>query len=210
MGGRLWVESREQKGADFRFTLPLTRDSLAAPGEEPAEAGESELGGVLLFGKIAVLMKFATDEQVNECAREQGAGKSAEKLGEILVAKGYMIPEQRDLVLSVQQANLARSSPHDPDKTLADTILGSLAIRRGLLKEKQLNECLREQALLESEGKRALLGELLVQKGYLTVEQILGLLSEQKEAQADTGPVSDPDNAEPAGRRETRGNGGSS
>lgn len=187
MGGKMWVEGEEGKGADFRLTLPLTKDVLAGPDEKSSPPAESELYSEVLFGKIAVLMKFVAAEQVRECAREQAAGESTGRLGEILVRKGYMIPEQRDLVLDVQAANLARPSPHNPDKTLADTILGGLAVSHGLLEQEQLGECLREQALLESEGKPVLLGELLVRKKYLTIEQILGLLAEQKGAQMPSG-----------------------
>ena len=98
---------------------------------------------------------------------------------EELIEKGYITPEQKDIILKVQEANLKRPSPHNPDKSLADTILGGLIVSRGLLKEEQVNECLREQALLESEGKPVLLGELLVQKGYLTIAQILDVLEQQ-------------------------------
>jgi signal transduction histidine kinase len=203
MGGRMWIEGGEGKGADFRFSLPLTKEALGKPKEALA-VSESELNSALLFGKIAVLMKFATQEQVNECAQEQGEKTSAKRLGEMLMEKGYMSAGQRDMVLRVQQTNLDRPSPYDPDKKLADTILGGLAVSRGLLREEQVNECLREQALLESEGKPALLGELLVKKGYLKVAQILELLAQQKAGQAGVKPSSD------SGKRDVHENKGNS
>jgi PAS domain S-box-containing protein len=180
MGGKMWLKSGASKGADFRFTLPLTSEILVKPEEKPSVSSESELNSALLFGKIARLMKFATQEQIDECASEQGARRSARRLGELLIEKGYITPEQREIILQVQETNLARPSPQNPDKTLADTILGRLAVNKGLLKEEQVNECLREQALLESDGKPVLLGELLVQKGYVSVTQILDILEEQK------------------------------
>jgi hypothetical protein len=180
MGGTIRIEGEEGKGADFRFTLPLTRQERAVPDVEKPEESEPDIKSALLFGRIAVLMRFVTPEQVNECAREQGGDSSAEKLGQILVEKEYMSSQERDLVLSVQETNLASSSPYDPEKTLADTILGRLAVSSGVLKEKHLNECLREQALLQSNGEQVLLGQLLVRKGYLTITQILELLELQR------------------------------
>ncbi len=189
MGGEIHLESQEGQGADFRFTLP-PRPGTATHARQQAhlESAYSEPSPETLFGKIAVLNGFVTTQQVNECAREQASGKAGVKLGELLVSKGYMKAKERDAVIKLQEEVLAGPSPHDPDKTLSETIIGSLALKRGMLTERQLNECLREQAVLESEGKRCLLGELFVRKELLSVEQILNLLSEQKGAPAAVEP----------------------
>jgi len=189
MGGRLWVEPRDEEfragpqakgpGAEFRVSLPLTEEIFAGAKREDGEPDESDLDSALLFGKIAVLMKYVTQEQVSECVREQGEDKSPRKLGELLIEKKYMTSQQRDLALEVQQANLSRPSSHDPDKTLADVILGRLAVSEGLLSEEKLNEALREQANMAENGRHILLGELLVKKGFLSISQILSLLSRQ-------------------------------
>ena len=60
------------------------------------------------------------------------------------------------------------------------TLFGSLAVTRRLLRREQLEEALKEQAEAARQGRRpALLGEILVAKGYLTVEQIRSILSGQ-------------------------------
>jgi serine/threonine-protein kinase len=59
-------------------------------------------------------------------------------------------------------------------------LFGSLAVTRRLLRHEQLEEALKEQAEAAKQGRRPpLLGEILVAKGYLTVEQIRSLLSGQ-------------------------------
>ncbi len=181
MGGRIWVEGEEGKGADFRIVLPRTKDDIRSEEAPAAAAGEQpDLETEVLFGRIAVLMGLATNDQVNECAREQASQKSPPRLGEMLVEKKYMTSEQRDMVLKIQERNLSRSSLRDSNKALADNILGGLAVSKGLVTKEQLNECLREQALLETEGLPAQLGELMVRKKLLTVSQILNLLSQQR------------------------------
>jgi len=180
MGGRIWVEGKEGEGADFRFTLPLTRDSVRSAEASPAAGPDLETE--VLFGKIAVLMGLVTNDQINECAREQAGRKKPPRLGEMLVEKGFLTSEQRDAVLKVQERNLSRFSARDSNKALADNLVGDLAVGRGLVTREQLNECLREQALEESEGRPARLGELMVRKGLLSVSQILSLLSQQKSA----------------------------
>jgi PAS domain S-box-containing protein len=211
MGGDLWLHYEDTeagegtgdeqpgpkrgRGADFRLKLPLTKEAVPGHEGQAAEDSRSDLDSEVLFGKIAVLMRFATSEQIDECAREQRESKTGGKMGTRLVQKGYLTAAQKEIILNIQQKNFSQPSPHDPSKALADTILGGLAVTSGALTESQLNECLREQALLESEGKPMLLGELLVRKGYMTTAEILKLISAQRGTE-----MAPPDPADAAGQ----------
>lgn len=57
-----------------------------------------------------------------------------------------------------------------------DLLLGKLAVREGICTQEQIDECLRIQAISRS---TALLGDLLLFKGYLTTAQLKTLLSRQ-------------------------------
>lgn len=71
-----------------------------------ASPGSNKKTEAILFGKLVIQRKLATTEQVNECLRaqvadsEKGGGKT---LGEIMVEKGFLKPEQVRQVLSTQQ-----------------------------------------------------------------------------------------------------------
>ena len=135
--------------------------------------------GELLFGKIAVSLGFCTQAQVDECAslqlQMQSPHRSAPKLGEIMVEKGYLSREQSEKVLQTQRANLEQVDPLVRKRKEA-VLFGKLAAREGLCTQEELNECLQLQAL---DGEKRSLGEILVERGYLTAVQVKDLLGRQ-------------------------------
>jgi hypothetical protein len=116
---------------------------------------------------------------LKECIEIQEKQEKPLPIGRMLLEKGYIAQEQFDSILQTQETNLARPWPQDPGKRLADNILGVLAVRRGFVTREQVNECVRIQASRNASGTTCRLGEVLVEKGYLTVGQILSLLSSQ-------------------------------
>lgn len=133
----------------------------------------------LLFGKIAVTLKFCTQDQVDECARlqlqMQSPHRPAPKLGEIMVDKGYLTREQSAKVLETQRANLDLVDPLMQKRKEA-VLFGKLAVREGLCTQEEVNECLRLQA---REGEKRSLGEIMVAEGCLTSVQVKELLGRQ-------------------------------
>lgn len=133
----------------------------------------------LLFGKIAVGLAFCTQAQVDECAslqlQMQSPHRPAPKLGEIMVDKGFLTREQSEEVLRTQRANLDSVDPLVRKRKEA-VLFGKLAAREGLCTQEEVNECLQLQA---REGERRSLGEMLVERGYLTAVQVKELLGRQ-------------------------------
>jgi PAS domain S-box-containing protein len=171
-GGKIWVTSTLGRGSDFRFTLPTTQ-----PSREKTRLALKT--SEILFGKIALLLDLVTSAQLKECVEVQERQEKPAPIGRILLEKGYITPEELENVLQIQKTNLARPWPQDPGKRLADNILGVLAVRSGPVTQEQVNECVRIQASRNASGTTCRLGEILVEKGYLTVGQILTLLSSQ-------------------------------
>lgn len=135
--------------------------------------------GELLFGKIAVALKFCTQEQVDECVslqlRMQSPHRPAPKLGELMVEKGHLTREQSAKVLETQRANLDLVDPLLKKRKEA-ILFGKLAVREGLCTPEEVNECLRLQA---EEGERRSLGEIMLTQGFLTAVQVKELLGRQ-------------------------------
>ncbi len=67
--------------------------------EDPATRAPKD---AVLFGKLAVREKFLTQDQLNECLRLQAKEGETRSLGEIMVAKGYLTPQQVKALLSRQ------------------------------------------------------------------------------------------------------------
>jgi protein-arginine kinase activator protein McsA len=129
----------------------------------------------LLFGRIAVNRKFCTQSQLEECVAIQARSRDRLPIGQILKSEGYITEDQHSEVLSIQRKNLSAVDP--VQKLSKETILlGKLAIRERIMSERDVNLCLRLQA---KEGEKRSLGELMVEQGFLTPEQLKRLLAKQ-------------------------------
>jgi len=129
----------------------------------------------LLFGKIALNRKFVTQAQLDECIAIQARDRDRLAIGHILKSEGYITEEQHSEVLSIQRKNLAAVDP--VQKLSKETILlGKLAVRERLMTERDVNFCLRLQA---KEGEKRSIGEVMVEQGFLTPEQLKRLLAKQ-------------------------------
>jgi tetratricopeptide (TPR) repeat protein len=66
-----------------------------------------------------------------------------------------------------------------------DGLVGKLALQKGMISAAQLKECLAEQAALQKAGRNRPLGVIMVGKGLMKDEDLLGLLDEQKKVLAE-------------------------
>jgi DNA-directed RNA polymerase subunit RPC12/RpoP len=124
------------------------------------------------------MLNFITPNQLTECVMIQEKLSPEKRLGNIMIEKGYLNPEQANEVLNLQQANLQSPSAH-PDRKLEDVITGRVCVKHGFATEAQVNEALRTQALREQEGIFYRLGEIMVEKGFMTVTDVLNVLKIQ-------------------------------
>jgi len=170
-GGKIWARNNPEGGVTFTFTLKRH------PGEVVVE--HTVNANELLFGRIAVLLGFATQKQVEECIDIQQNLPVDTPIGEIMLKKGYLDAEQVRRILTVQEEVLKEPSPKDSTRALADTLFGRVAVQYGYISRERLNECVRIQALRRNGGRDSLLGEIMVEKGYLTPNQVANILRYQ-------------------------------
>ncbi|MCZ7648531.1 MAG: protein kinase [Planctomycetota bacterium] len=124
-----------------------------------------------LFGTLATRGHFILDEQVQEALAIQrqfeASGDRIPHLGEILVSKGYMTPEQVQAVLQGQG-------------TPTGTRFGEIAKQWRLCKPEDVDAAVAHQADLRAQGQRPMrLGEILVTRGALKPHQVKAVLNAQ-------------------------------
>jgi hypothetical protein len=133
----------------------------------------------LLFGKIAIAQGYCTQDQLDEILKlqlqMQSPHRPAPRLGELLVEKGVLSAEQLQTVLQIQKQNHDAADPL-AKKIKEETLFGRLAVKEGLATDAQVEECLR---LRQARGEIRTLGEIMVERRYLTAEQVKSLLSRQ-------------------------------
>lgn len=129
----------------------------------------------LLFGQISVAQGFCTQDQLDRCLRVQAETSRPMPLGRHLVDEGFITEEQHSRVLEIQRKKLLVPDPVAGTRREA-SLFGRLVLRRGLLTEPQVNECLREQA---QPGEARSLGEIMVARHLLSPAQVKELLGNQ-------------------------------
>jgi protein-arginine kinase activator protein McsA len=129
----------------------------------------------LLFGKIAVNQNFCTQAQLDQGLAIQAASRDRMALGQVLMSEGFITQEQHSAILSIQRRNLTVVDPvHQVSRE--SLLLGKLAVRERLATERDVNLCLRLQA---KPGEKRSIGEIMVEQGCLTPNQLKELLAKQ-------------------------------
>src|ERR1043165_6290313 len=130
-----------------------------------------------LVGQIALAEGLLTLERLDECIRIQGSDTRRRALGEILVEKGYLSPDDLERVIGIQRMRFNRISA-DPGR---GGLFGQIALRLGYVTPEQLSESLREQEQASAgSGSSLLLGQILLRKKYLSSDRFLEILRRQK------------------------------
>jgi len=130
----------------------------------------------LLFGKIAVNRKYCTQAEIEKGLSLQAQSQDQLPLGQILVSEGFITQDQHSEILVIQRRNLSAVDPVQR-ASRESILLGKLAVRERLMTERDVNTCLRLQAL---GGETRSLGEMMVAQAYLTPKQLKGLLGLQQ------------------------------
>ena len=123
------------------------------------------------FGSLVVKKGYATPEDVVDCLKIQRRMKQFAKkhlpLGEIMVFKGILTPDQLKEILAETQEQV--EALEEKEDTL---LLSDLLLEKGYATSEQILEGISVQWQEISEGKTMRsLGEILLEKGVLTKEQ---------------------------------------
>ncbi len=127
----------------------------------------NEAGYRLRVGELLRAAERISSLQLEEALAEQSLGNS--KLGDILVARGVLTLQERDIVLAFQQNQTLTAESQSKNR------LGNILLRAGEITRKQLGDALKLQ---ETSGGR--LGNILVKAGYATLKQVTHGLQLQK------------------------------
>ena len=131
-----------------------------------------------LFGKIALEQGFLTEAQLRECLELQAyMDPPIPPLGVLLMRMGYIDDGKLRQIIEVQR-NRLRDFEQSLRARREDNLFGKVVIRMGLAREDQVRACLEFQDGLPP-GQIKRLGDILVQKGVLTAEDIQKVLDFQ-------------------------------
>jgi hypothetical protein len=128
------------------------------------------------LGELLVQRGLIDDYQLESLLLEQRL--SGKLFGELLVGKRVVSPMDMAAVIAEQHGlhldPKARPSPASPKVARKWRPLGRILVDRELLTESGL-----QRVLLSQRRKGGLLGQLLLERGYVTPEQLAGALAEQ-------------------------------
>ncbi|HEB84932.1 MAG TPA: hypothetical protein ENI92_08040 [Bacteroidetes bacterium] len=113
------------------------------------------------FGELVVEMELVTEEQLEEALTLQKMGRA--RLGQIMVHERLLTESQVEEVLTFQKSEKG-----------AGRKFGECAVEMGLINEAQLADAVRYQTT-----SKGVLGDILIDLGYLTEEQRDEVIREQ-------------------------------
>lgn len=147
---------------DLTAALSVQGELASVQGALRAAAGRRQL-----LGELLLAAKRITPEQLGQALAEQE--KTGERIGAILVRRGFLSREELEAVLSFQRRQEKGAESPSPFR------LGEILVSTGQITRRQLDLALAWQ------GKRGgKLGERLVESGYVTPHQVSRGLAIQK------------------------------
>jgi predicted Zn-ribbon and HTH transcriptional regulator len=132
-----------------------------------------------LFGRIALFKSYLTPEQLEGCLRIQRSERPPRLLGEILREQGYLTHHQLETILEIRRKKVRKLLRDPKDVREADRSFGELAMECGYLTLDSLESAILEQQRLTLMNLHFRLGEILVSKAYLDIDQVQEILGRQ-------------------------------
>ncbi len=133
----------------------------------------------ILFGRLAISMGFLTREQLDEAVKYQKERAPNCPLGLVLVDKGFIQAEDLQELISAQKEAFQLVDPTRMQK-IEDAIFGQIAVKENLLQQDAVHQALRDQAIEVDTGGKRRIGEILVELGLLSAEQVEWVLAVQR------------------------------
>lgn len=127
------------------------------------------------LARLALANRYLTRNQIQTClVRRREAGPTA-TLEDILIEETYLTPGEID--------ELSRMVSQEASTDGSITrLFARIVSRRGLATEEQIEEALRLKRALAFRKIRRPLGQILVERGYMTLGQVAEVLAEQNRA----------------------------
>ena len=137
----------------------------------------------IILGRTAVERGLITPVQLRDALAEQANGVSRgrmrpRRLGAILASKRFLTdPQVLSLERELEGQILEQETWHEQDM-----LFGQILIHRELARSEHIDECMREQAQAIQRGDSPvpLVGELLVERGYVSEENVAQVLAIQE------------------------------
>jgi hypothetical protein len=128
-----------------------------------------------LLGRRAVEKGLLTQAQLDAALQDQE--RSPDSLGEILVRRGLLKPEDLDALRTEQDGALQAAQN-------SEYLFGQLLVRASLATQLQINKCLEIQKKMAEKGAQPLprLGELLLEHGFIDRKTVNDVLKMQQKA----------------------------
>lgn len=120
------------------------------------------------IGQLAVEKNYLSTEQLSQALRVQSTTTPRQKLGTILVQQGYL---DRIRLEDLVKTQIRLRGGED--------LFGRIALQLGYISRAQLEQCEAELQVLRAKGQNIQLGQMLVKKRLLTVDQLLHVLHKQ-------------------------------
>ncbi len=133
----------------------------------------------LLFGKIAVLNNIITQGQLDEAIGIQNSRSYFAPIAAILLQKGYLTRQQMHTILETQKRRLPRPAIA-PQEKRDDLIFAYLAEKLNLTNLAAIHDGITMQNQMVKRGLLFRISEILINLGYLTVEQAEQIAIEQE------------------------------
>jgi tRNA A-37 threonylcarbamoyl transferase component Bud32 len=134
------------------------------------------------FGEAAVQAGFITAAQLEESLRTQGD----RPLRQVLTEKKWLREDQGDAVEELLRTRPDPGTgspalpPHDVTRTTTeDHEVGKIALEWMLITEEQLGEAFRHREDARQKGREVSLGEILAERGWISMEDLLRLVRER-------------------------------
>ncbi|MBI2900377.1 MAG: hypothetical protein HYY17_09335 [Planctomycetes bacterium] len=139
--------------------------------EKPSRADQ-------LFGQIALKIGAVTRQRLTEALELQRCAKEHKPLGALLIELKWITDLELNRILAEQRKMLDAAAARGK-AIREDNLFGKVALRLGFCTEPRLAECLALQEQLPHD-RFMRLGDIMVIKGVLSVEQVRKILDTQQ------------------------------
>ncbi|GEM_PF-2380529 len=125
------------------------------------------------IGDLAVRHHFISPEELEAVLEAQKLSDPTRAVSEILLEMQLVTQTQLDRLMRM------REKPTEQLSSIND-LFGRLAVQLEFASTEQVDECLTEQRLLESQGQHMRLGQIMLKRRHLNTEQFLEILRLQE------------------------------